>query len=183
MAIRCGKCNEELLGAVNRCWKCGTKVVLANDDPLLPPIRRPCIDGTLYSNSPDNDVVVAVLSDSPSISVTSSNQQPVRKGSPFRSRSDSAAVRWLIAVFAWVGPKLGRTQFASAIISIALGIASLAFIWFPWPGLTLSFTGMLIGFWGLRSHSPGVAIVGLMLSCGAFSMTGFKAALTYFGSW
>ena len=23
MAVRCSKCGEELLGPVNRCWKCG----------------------------------------------------------------------------------------------------------------------------------------------------------------
>src|SRR3954471_6203119 len=26
-AVRCSTCGEELLGAVNRCWRCGTAVV------------------------------------------------------------------------------------------------------------------------------------------------------------
>src|SRR5687767_8610293 len=34
MSVKCSKCGEELLGAVNRCWKCGHMVVRGPDEPL-----------------------------------------------------------------------------------------------------------------------------------------------------
>ena len=39
MTIRCAHCGEELLGAVNRCWRCGTPHVLRSGADSLPPVR------------------------------------------------------------------------------------------------------------------------------------------------
>ena len=40
MKVTCATCGEELLGAVNRCWRCGTKVASRAGDIDLPPVRR-----------------------------------------------------------------------------------------------------------------------------------------------
>ena len=40
MRTICSQCGEELIGAVNRCWKCGTSVSTAVQ-PAKPPVRRP----------------------------------------------------------------------------------------------------------------------------------------------
>jgi hypothetical protein len=39
MAVRCSKCGEELLGPVNRCWKCGQQFTAQSDAGGLPPVR------------------------------------------------------------------------------------------------------------------------------------------------
>ncbi len=39
MAVRCSKCGEELLGAVNRCWKCGQMFALHPEIDGTPPVR------------------------------------------------------------------------------------------------------------------------------------------------
>src|SRR4051812_28574895 len=39
MAVRCSKCGEELLGAVNRCWKCGQTFALHPEMDGTPPVR------------------------------------------------------------------------------------------------------------------------------------------------
>src|SRR6267142_2000341 len=39
MAVRCSKCGEELLGAVNRCWKCGQMFALRPEIDGRPPVR------------------------------------------------------------------------------------------------------------------------------------------------
>lgn len=39
MSVICDKCGEELMGAVNRCWKCGTQFQRIEGAPI-PPIRR-----------------------------------------------------------------------------------------------------------------------------------------------
>ncbi len=47
MMVHCGKCGAELLGAVNRCWKCGQAVVSRSDAASVPPVRRPPVAGPL----------------------------------------------------------------------------------------------------------------------------------------
>ena len=39
MTVRCAHCGEELLGAVNRCWKCGQQFVARPTVDGLPPVR------------------------------------------------------------------------------------------------------------------------------------------------
>ncbi len=39
MSVRCAHCGEELLGAVNRCWKCGQQFIAQPTPDGLPPVR------------------------------------------------------------------------------------------------------------------------------------------------
>ena len=43
MRVRCQNCGEELIGAVNRCWQCGTAVAVLHHQ-AVPPIRRTPVD-------------------------------------------------------------------------------------------------------------------------------------------
>src|SRR5437773_1075091 len=43
MPVHCSKCGEELLGAVNRCWKCGQMFALPPEKDGRPPIRVPVV--------------------------------------------------------------------------------------------------------------------------------------------
>jgi len=36
VAVKCSKCGEELLGAVNRCWRCGQAFVASPEAPTAP---------------------------------------------------------------------------------------------------------------------------------------------------
>jgi hypothetical protein len=40
MAVHCAHCGEELLGAVNRCWRCGTMIESHGGQQDLPPVRQ-----------------------------------------------------------------------------------------------------------------------------------------------
>lgn len=55
MKVNCENCGEELLGAVNRCWRCGTVVASAAVEVDLPPIRRtpPVRDGQMVATDDD----------------------------------------------------------------------------------------------------------------------------------
>ena len=40
MPVICANCGEELLGAVNRCWRCGQHALSTPDAASVPPVRR-----------------------------------------------------------------------------------------------------------------------------------------------
>src|SRR5688500_13239744 len=75
MAVLCSHCGEELMGAVNRCWKCG-KPILSHSGPLdVPPIRRSPIVGPL--NAP----LEATVLEQPAEPVP--EHPELRRGTPF----------------------------------------------------------------------------------------------------
>src|SRR5262245_10565204 len=55
MAVRCSKCGEELLGAVNRCWKCGQTFALHPEIDGRPPVRA---ETPFHSERPLDAIVV-----------------------------------------------------------------------------------------------------------------------------
>jgi len=89
MAVNCAKCGEELLGAVNRCWRCGTMLESRPGNTDLPPVRRAPIpleaedvSTTADSedeppDSPDPDSVFeATLADGTAIEQPPSDESP-----------------------------------------------------------------------------------------------------------
>src|SRR5262249_43278334 len=57
-AVKCSKCGEELLGAVNRCWRCGQTFAATADNSVVQPVSNQPIDTVvvdqLASPSPAN---------------------------------------------------------------------------------------------------------------------------------
>lgn len=47
MSVHCAYCGEELMGAVNRCWRCGRRFEHAPTPESEPPVRRAPIAGSL----------------------------------------------------------------------------------------------------------------------------------------
>lgn len=85
MTIHCGKCGAELLGAVNRCWKCGQQVVSRADGVSAPPVRRPPVDGPLEI-PPWEALAAVIVDDEPAASeatATEAAESRSRRGSPF----------------------------------------------------------------------------------------------------
>ncbi|MBA2117253.1 hypothetical protein [Bremerella alba] len=78
MSVVCSKCGEELIGAVNRCWKCGTPFIRSETvrTPALtgpglpqttqlqvPPIRRAPVLAIYLShgNTQDDEPIAAII--------------------------------------------------------------------------------------------------------------------------
>ena len=84
MSVVCDKCGEQLMGAVNRCWKCGTVFarVATNDQP---PVRRaPVLAAYLTATqvatpSPTVEEVV-FLAEAVDAAVTAQAATPTAKG-------------------------------------------------------------------------------------------------------
>src|SRR5688572_19636598 len=102
MAVRCSKCGEELLGPVNRCWKCGQQFAAQAEAGGLPPVRYAPVNlppDVVQAEFADGGVVTAAMpgaeptnaapSASTSAPTTASAASPgpigksVRSGSPF----------------------------------------------------------------------------------------------------
>ena len=63
MAVRCSKCGEELLGPVNRCWKCGQQFSAQAETGGLPPVRYAPVNlppDVVQAEFADGGVVTAV---------------------------------------------------------------------------------------------------------------------------
>src|SRR5437868_1140366 len=97
MAVRCSKCGEELLGPVNRCWKCGQQFTAQAETGGLPPVRYAPINlpsDVVQAEFADGGVVTAAVpgaeaaaANSPAPSTNPPPAGPVgksvRTGSPF----------------------------------------------------------------------------------------------------
>jgi hypothetical protein len=103
MAVRCSHCGEELMGAVNRCWKCGRAFSAQPTSDGLPPVRRvplatvaapandtasnDTVTSDTASGAPEggnaNDAVVKAQLAADSSATNA--QGAIRRGSPFSS--------------------------------------------------------------------------------------------------
>ncbi len=179
MTVRCGKCGEELLGAVNRCWRCGAPLVVRTGDNAAPPVRQEPVAVTVV---PADQSSAARDADS---GATETTDRPVRFGSPFAISADAPGHSAVTAGNrTGVQPRYPKNAAAigGAIASVVLGILSLIVSLYTFLALPVSILGMLMGIWGLYSHRRGLAMVGLVLCCFALILSGFHGSVALFES-
>lgn len=174
MAVRCSKCGEELLGPVNRCWKCGQQFSAQAETGGLPPVRYAPVnlppdvvqaefaDGGVVTAVPGADstaAAAAASASSPTSSSASSGPigKSVRAGSPFVK----GAVMQLVTSPAFprkplapgLSPRLpgppgyDPLAVAGAITAILLGLFALGIAWISnWVAISAAVVIALIGF-------------------------------------
>lgn len=161
MPSKCQQCGEELLGAVNRCWRCGTKVELgvlsgppARTDPAAAPLPA------APAEVPNADVVVAELVPSPS----RQDAGPLASATPLIPPRPST---------------LRRTSAAQggAIAALVLGLMSLVASFYTLSAAIPAALGLILGAWGLFSPRRGPAILGLLLCFLALAVASFTGAV------
>ena len=185
MAVYCTNCGEELMGAVNRCWKCGHEFAAHSGDASLPPIRRrPLGDSMLVAQlADDDDSGTDAASNAPSEGIATTT---IRCGSPFADRGTASIERMAASVEEAVAappirpptyPRFGGAS-AGAALTLPIGLIALliAFL-FPIGGLILSFAGLTLGIWGLYSRHRAVALAGLLLCCLSLAVAGFNESV------
>lgn len=202
MVVRCAKCGEELLGAVNRCWRCGTPVVSRPGDALLPPVRRPPInpppDGPPGAMPPAGnaatEVVVAALVDAPvpgpadaTAAACGTADTPVvarRVGSPFAATAAMPATGQAPppTAFPALPARYPRhsASVGGATAALVLGILSLVASFFTAGALVIAALGLAMGVWGLYSTRRGLAIAGIVLCCIALAMASFTGVVALY---
>jgi hypothetical protein len=160
MSVRCSKCGEELLGAVNRCWKCGQALALHPEIDGRPPVRA---QATADQQQP---LPATVLEDNPAAGTI---QQPVAHASTatYRRPQTSEVVD---------ARRASMMAMGGTVASIVLGIFSalLSILW-P-PAAIIAVLGLAMGIWGLRSPRRNLALVGMLLCCLAIGLGAFGGA-------
>jgi hypothetical protein len=177
MAVKCSKCGEELLGAVNRCWKCGQMFALRPEIDGRPPVRT---ESPFAGDGPLEAIVVE-----PAAGAQLAPQAPAAATLPTAGTSPFAAIVApakppLPAPYAippYVRPRRPSTAelidarrasmmaMGGTVASIFLGIFAAALAVF-WPvAAAIALLGLVMGIWGLYSPRRGWALVGMLLCC------------------
>lgn len=196
MPVQCAKCGEELMGSVNRCWRCGQEFVARSGDTGVPPIRRRPVVGTTSdvwvaelsevtsTTSEDHPVQNAAGHNQPHVAKQTANS--VRRGSPFADRGtttleniDAKSIQRDIdkSLIREARFRENGGAAAGAALSVPLGLIGLvaAFL-LPLAGFPLALLGVAFAVWGLSSRRRGLAVAGLLLCCLSL------ATATFYGS-
>lgn len=192
MRVACTHCGEEILGAVNRCWKCGRTIGLQAGDFRTPPVRRlpptvatqeiPPIDAVLEAGSSGG---VPAVVPSPSPHRVLPTRSPFTPGASLL-RTASSTLTPISALEESRSPKAVRTPSrsalatadAAAIVSLVVALASLMLApYFPIATLAMALGAIGMGVWGLQGPRRGVALASLLLACCALAWGGFEVAV------
>ena len=202
MPVTCSHCGEELLGAVNCCWKCGAKFALRPEMDGRPPFRRPPVLDPEPAAATTAEVTIAEVTDADvsSADVPDDAVAPnIRRGSPFVTSATLApAPRTtnppLHAPVVAPAPTNHSTtssyrysdhmvSIVAAVSSVVLGLASLMLSsYFPIGALAIAVVGLAMGVWGLYSTRRGIAVLGVILCCVALSLSGFRSVVLLYKS-
>jgi hypothetical protein len=160
MTVRCSKCGEELLGAVNRCWKCGQMFALRPEMDGRPPVRF----AAAAAQEPISATVVGAcvpeaavaLSGGPSAAGARVTPVPAPRVALPRRNSTAEMIE---------AHRLRMMAMGGTVASIVMGVfaALLATVW-P-PVAIVAVIGLLMGIWGLYSPRRNWALLGMLLCC------------------
>jgi hypothetical protein len=174
----CPQCGESLMGAVNRCWKCGLDL-RAESQPGAVPV----------SSTAHEPLIVAELAEvgsPPASSQQPTAQTPVlefgpngsllRRGSPFAANAmllpPKQVPEFGNAIAKHKKPSLQQAHASNggAIAALVLGVFGLVLAPLRFEGAIVGAVGLTMGIWGLYSQRRGWALAGLILCCLAIAI-------------
>lgn len=176
MPVTCANCGEELLGAVNRCWRCGQTALSAPGSGDAPPIRQaPAM--IITAEAVPLAMIVIDETGAASEGTESPIATPAENAPPPTLPASTAPQQFgLPPPRPAVYEQRGLVDVA-AVASIVLGaLALLLGVFFSWS-LLLGFVGLGAGLWGFRSRWRQMAVIGLLLSL--MGIAGSSARLAY----
>jgi hypothetical protein len=180
MAVHCAKCGEELLGAVNRCWKCGQKFDLRPEIDGRPPVRLEMPPAPPPQPAPDNaeavDVVVLEEGETEASRATVINEtapqaaEAVPQSPPTTPPSPVAAPRYLPRRVVNASELVeARRKSAMAmggtVGAIVLGAFAIVLAPFRFEAAFIALIGIVMGVWGLYSTRRNWALAAMLLCC------------------
>jgi hypothetical protein len=191
MSVRCAKCGEELLGAVNRCWKCGQKFDLRPEIDGRPPVR---FEMTEAATEP----VEAVLLDEPPAEPSTGDGAAQAAATPATVETSyyPPAPAWTSAATKTPTPAIPRSiprsvvnasdivearrksamAMGGTVAAIVLGLFAIAIAPFRFEAAFIALIGVIMGIWGLYSPRRNWALAAMLLCCLAVGLGAFTGA-------
>ena len=173
MTVRCSQCGEELLGPVNRCWKCGQQFATPSELGGQPPLRG------APPPAPVAIPLVAVEMAASSTTAVPSAPEPLRVGSPFLPPASPPAPS--SRALRHHPPPGNPVAGAGAVAAFFLGWFAIGLGFLPLGAaeagpLVIALVGLGMGIWGLQSSRRGWALLGMLLCCAAIAFNGYTIA-------
>ena len=177
MAVRCSKCGEELMGAVNRCWKCGQTFALRPEIDGRPPVRA---DLAAAAGEPLAAIVVEQVAGQAAASAPPQAATDVAPQLP-KPPIPVAAPRYVIPRKASTAELIDARRnsmmaMGGTVASLVLGVfaAALSLLW-P-PAAVIAVLGLVMGIWGLYSPRRNLALLGMLFCCLAIGLGAYGVA-------
>jgi hypothetical protein len=175
MSVKCAQCGEELLGAVNRCWRCGTLLQSRDGNDAPPVIVTPRVvtavqDGPLEaqileSPDPSEDVVRA---GSPFAATTPTTTQPTKQPATFEPPRPAPNRDWNAStISSWV-----------AVVVVIYGWVLLSFN--SIIAFSLALVALALGIFGLWGRHRAASIVAMILCCFLIAFAGYHMFVDIF---
>jgi hypothetical protein len=179
MSVRCAKCGEELLGAVNRCWKCGSTFARRPEADGLPPVR------VEWQTQPGNALDAVILEDLPPATETAEPAADL----PARAVPQPPQVAQLASPYVMPRPKTASEPsgaqrveahrqsliaMGGTVTSLVLGVFGLALAFFRFEAAIIALIGLLMGVWGLYSQKRNWALLAMLLCAVAITLGTYR---------
>ena len=182
MAVHCTRCGEELMGAVNRCWKCGQQFLARPTQDGLPPVRvEPSLvaaQGPLEARVLEDDAAMppadgpnspAAMATTPARPTPAPAAYPFA-GPPINALATPAPMPSLVRP---VPKTQNYAALGGAYSAVVLGLLGVVLAWFRYEAAIIGFIGLLAGIWGIYSPRRGLALAGMLLCCLAIGLGTF----------
>ena len=192
MAVRCAHCGEELLGAVNRCWKCGKQFIARPTVEGLPPVRLEAqgaqaepleaivLDDLPVENRLSAGAATASAASTAMPAVATTSTPPPRQDSPSAVGPPPRLTpsRPALPNSFKPSPSLNRlppprpnlAALGGAVASLIVGVFGVVLAPFRYEAAIIGLIGLLMGVWGVYSPRRGVALLGMFLCCLAIAL-------------
>lgn len=176
MPVKCATCSEDFLGAVNRCWKCGSYVALNLEAFQTPPVRRAPV--VLRHRAKTVATTPTTLAEKPGASnpPAAAKTQPAgvrKRGNPFAAESEHA-------VFVPAASETMANELAAEKgVWIGLVVAALTWILafvFPPAAVVTAIVAIGLAIWGLSSRKKAFAGALIVLCVIGFLVSGYQSA-------
>jgi hypothetical protein len=170
MTVRCSRCGEELMGAVNRCWKCGQAFQVRPTVDGLPPVRSDVVAAaTAAATLPAGQAVEAHVLD---------DAAPGESGQALRAAPIAPPPPHPLTTPLPPRPRVTKapTNIAAeggAYAALLLGLFGLLLSWSLFYGALVALVGLLAGIWGIYSPRRNVALIGMLLCAVAMGLGTF----------
>jgi hypothetical protein len=174
----CPFCQEELLGAANRCWKCGNQV--RQPRPIEEPLVAVVVNAPQLASLTADEVAVATPKEPPRRGSPFAFEAPLTeskfataydKSSPYRN---ATTVRRPDAPLAAYYPQDTGAAVGSVTAALLLAFASLFILYFTLLGAITAMLGLGFAMRGLFSPRRALAVVALVICCLALTLAAWR---------